>query len=411
MFSGEIMHRYELNHFRNDKAFIRKEEVINGKVNYYSRICINNKGEKLFELPDKDMFVFDFEPEDIAIVRNYHHKNAMINAKGEFLTDFIYDAICGGAEEGLWEVKREGKHGAVDIQGKEVIPCIYDDGCYFSEGVVAECKNSKWGMVDYFNNTVIPFIYEDIYVCKNNLISAKKNGKYGLINKNDEVIVDFLYDELYCYCTRDCLAYPAKKDGKWGIIDKNNNIVEDFIYDETELLSDSNDNIGEFVLIVKDNKRAIYSTKRREFITNFDYDFIGFISDNRFKTVKDNKIGFLDTNGEVAVPFIYDNRYDFDFSEGRSTVYKDDKAGVIDLEGNVIVPFEYKKILYCREGMIWATDKNRNDGFLNRNGEIIIPFGKYHIHSNFNNGFAIAWDENHGDCYIDKQGNILELKF
>ena len=90
------------------------------------------------------MIVNEFEHEDIAFVTNYSGKYAVINNKGEFLTDFIFDSIYGGSEEGLWEVKRNGKHGAIDIQGREIIPCIYDDGCYLSEGIAAENKNDKW---------------------------------------------------------------------------------------------------------------------------------------------------------------------------------------------------------------------------------------------------------------------------
>ena len=64
----------------------------------------------------------------------------------------------------------------------------------------------------------------------------------------------------------------------------------------------------------------------------------------------------------------------------------------------------------CQEGMIWVVDENRKDGFLNRNGEVVVPFGKYDIRSNFNDGFAIAWDKEHGNVYIDKNGKILEIK-
>ena len=405
------MKNYELNKFQNGKAFIYFEGNINGKHTCGNRICINSKGEKLFELPDKDMIVNDFEEEDIAFVTNYSGKYAVINNKGKFLTDFIYDSIYGGSEEGLWEVKRNGKHGSINIQGIEIIPCIYDDGCYFSEGVAAECKDNKWGMVDYWNNTVIPFVYEEICICKNNLINAKKNGKWGLIDKNNEIVVDFLYDEIDCWNTRDCVVYPTLKGNKWGLINRCNEIIEDFIYDDSQLISDNEDNAGEFIILLKGDKKAIYSTKKQGFITEFIYDYIGYLSNDRFLAIKDNKTGFVDINGETVVPFVFDSCSHNDFSEGRCVVYKNDKAGVIDLEGNVIVPFKYYKINDCSEGMIWAIDNKRNSGFLNRNGKIIIPFKKYDIYSNFNNGFSIVWDNKLGQIYIDKKGNILKYKF
>ena len=49
------MKGYNLNNFLTGKAFIYFNGVINGKSDYGPRICINTKGEKLFELPDKNM--------------------------------------------------------------------------------------------------------------------------------------------------------------------------------------------------------------------------------------------------------------------------------------------------------------------------------------------------------------------
>ena len=407
------MRGYDLSPFVNGKAFIQLDSTKDGKADYGARICINRQGEKLFELPDRDMIVNEFQEEDIAFVYGNSGLYAVMNNKGEFLTDFIYKHIYGGSEEGLFEVTRNGKHGAIDINGREIIPCMYDNGSHFSEGAAAECLNGKYGMVDTRNEVIIPFEYENICTCKNNIISVQKNGRWGLINKHNEVIIDFLYDEIYNWCTRECLVYPAKKDGKWGLIDRYNNTVEDFIYDEIDIVSDNEDNEGEFIQIIKDKHRAIYSTKKKEFITGFDYTFFGYCTEGRILAHKNGQIGFIDTNGEEVIPFIYDSPIPFgddEFSEGRAVVYKDGKAGVIDLEGNVIIPFKYKRIHDCREGMIWAVNENRKDGFLNRNGEIVIPFGKYHIESDFNEGFIAAWNEEQGNVYIDKKGNILEIK-
>lgn len=407
------MHGYDLSNFKNGKAFIHFDGVINGKCDYGPRICINTKSEKLFELPDRDMLVNEFENEDVAFVIDKNGKYALMNNKGNFLTEFIYNSICGGSEEGFFEVRRKGKHGHIDINGKEVVPCIYDDGSYFSEGAAAEYLNGKCGMVDCFNRTIIPFEYEDICVCKNNLINAKKNGKWGLINKYNEVIVDFQYDEIDCWCTRECCAYPARKGDKWGIIDRYNNIIEDFIYDDAQLISDNEDNAGEFVQVIKDKRRAIYSTKKKEFITDFDYSFFGYFSDDRISAHKNDKVGFLDTNGEVIIPFVYDSSriLDEEFSEGLCVVYKDDKAGMIDAEGNIIIPFTYKKLYSCHEGMICAKNDKNDYSFLNRKGKVVIPFGKYYCHStSFNNGLIPVWSKETGDVYIDKQGEIVEIK-
>lgn len=408
------MHGYELSNYNNGKAFIHFDGVRDGKFDYGPRICINTKGEKLFELPDRDMIVNDYENEDIAFVMGNDAckgRYAVINNSGEFLTDFVYDNIYGGSENGFWEVKRNGKHGHIDITGREVIPCIYDDGCYFSEGVAAEGLDGKWGMVDIRNNVIIPFEYEDIFVCRNNLITAKKSGKYGLINKYNEVVVDFLYDDIDGWCNRDCIVYPVQKGEKWGIINRYGSIIEEFIYDDAQLISDNEDNAGEFVVLLKGEHKAIYSTKKKDFITDFVYNFIGYLSNERFLVLKDDKVGFIDINGDIVVPCIYDNYTHDDFSEGRCIVYKDEKVGMIDLEGNVIIPFgKYYRIHDCREGRIVVGDEEYNNAILERNGNVVVPFRKYRIHSSFSDGFINAYSKESGEVYLNKHGEELDIK-
>ena len=102
------MHGYELSNFRKGKAFIHFDGVINGKFDYGPRICINTKGEKLFELPNRDMLVNEFEDEDVAFISDKKGMYALMNNKGKFLTDFIYNGIYGGSEEGFFEVRRIG---------------------------------------------------------------------------------------------------------------------------------------------------------------------------------------------------------------------------------------------------------------------------------------------------------------
>lgn len=401
---------YDLSDFKNEKAFIHFDGVRNGKADYGNRICINTKGEKLFELTDRDMIVDCFENEDVAFVYGANGLYAVMNNKGEFLTEFIYDGIYGGMEEGLFEAKRNGKHGHIDITGREIIPCMYDDGCYFSEGVAAEYLNGKCGMVDYFNNTVIPFEYEEICVCKNNLINAKKNGKYGLINKNNEVVVDFLYDEIDCWETRECLCYPANKDDKWGLIDRNGDIIEDFIYDDAQLISDNEDNAGEFIILLKGDYKAVYSTRKKRFITDFIYNFVGYLSEGRFLVNIDNKVGFIDTNGEQITPLIFDKYTHEDFNEGVCVVSQNGKDGLINLSGELIIPCKYKKLHSCHDGLIYTTDSDGNDGYINKKNEIIIPFGKYYTNSDFHCGLAKVHSKEYGNIYIDKTDKILGIK-
>jgi hypothetical protein len=92
------MTNYILNNFKNGKAFIYQEECINGEVFIGNRICIDTKGNKLFELPDIGMIVNKFEKEDVAFVMNDDCQYAQLDNNGyklELTTNHCdYTILC-----------------------------------------------------------------------------------------------------------------------------------------------------------------------------------------------------------------------------------------------------------------------------------------------------------------------------
>lgn len=71
-----------------------------------------------------------------------------------------------------------------------------------------------------------------------------------------------------------------------------------------------------------------------------------------FTVVKNDKYGFIDTKGRVAIPLIYD--YAQSFEEGLVSVSKEGKFGIIDRQNKTIIPFEY-------EGIDLLNNLNRED--------------------------------------------------
>lgn len=259
----------------------------------------------------------------------------LVNEKGNQITDYVYRHLFYGSEEGFYEVYRNNKHGHIDWQGKERIPCMYDNGRYFSEGIVPECLDEKWGCVDGYNNTIIPFEYEDLGVCSNNTICAKLNGKWGLINKFNEVLIDFIYDELNNFAIREVVAHPAKLNGKWGLINKFNNIIEDFIYDEIKWCSDEEGFEGKFLKIAKNNKIALYIATENRFLTDFIFDDMEYLSEGRFRIEQNGKFGYINTFGKIVVEPIYE-RADCFYKNEKVAVQKEGIKTYLDLYGNRI---------------------------------------------------------------------------
>lgn len=117
-----------------------------------------------------------------------------IYSDGQLRTDFIYDE-CGSEVSGIMAVKKDGKWGYVDTNGKEVIPFEYDASwqsyaqndtrsyCFGAfGGYIPLVKDGVWEMRNTNGDLVIPAgIFETIRPVHNGKCWVKQNGKWGVI--------------------------------------------------------------------------------------------------------------------------------------------------------------------------------------------------------------------------------------
>lgn len=136
---------------------------------------------------------------------------------------------------------------------------------------------------------------------------------------------------------------------------------------------------------------------------------------------KNDKVGYINTQGKLVVPAIYDSlidpddKYDESWAksvsdEGLIVVAKNGKYGVIDTQNKTIVPFKYAEINNFSEGM---ASFRRGDkwGFLNSSGkEVIAPQyrlnGSFAGYYGFNEG-VVNVSKNDKWGAIDKTGKVV----
>lgn len=124
--------------------------------------------------------------------------------------------------------------------------------------------------------------------------------------------------------------------------------------------------------------------------------------------IKNHKIGFVDQNaiciveqqfdkfqGEIKSPealLCVAKRFSYGFSNrGKDEVrtYDRDKWGVLDSNGKLIVDTEYKEISVSDNfQLLTLHDFNKGYCVINRNGDIIVPYGMYNYIDGFTNGYA-----------------------
>ena len=100
-------------------------------------------------------------------------------------------------------------------------------------------------------------------------------------------------------------------------------------------------------------------------------------------TIND-KMSFIDTNGNVIIPLKYDVA--FDFKDGMARVSLNNKDGFVDKTGNEIIPLKYDTTNDFENGLAKISLDGKY-GFIDKTGKEIIPL-KYDMSYDFENGLA-----------------------
>ncbi|MPR34226.1 WG repeat-containing protein [Salmonirosea aquatica] len=264
---------------------------------------------------------------------------------------------------------RTTKWGFCDENKNVIIEHIYDAVSVFYDGLSKVYKDHKIGFVDLFGNEVIPCKYNYIEDFKDNITSAKSGRDQITIEKTDNEI----------------LFYHLN-----GALDKTS----------TKLKSNLNSSIG--------NTIALEFDEFREF------------SDNLAAVKNGERWGFINREGKIEIPFIYDKVSNFseslcsvmkkindnlifentgypndsesinsDHLDGyfafleekdlRRNYWRDEmnrkhteKWGVIDKDNNIVIPFEFEEIRdFINEKAIVSS--GGSFGVINKLGELVIP--------------------------------------
>ena len=77
------------------------------------------------------------------------------------LSCFGYLLGLGQQPAPIWNA--DGKYGVVNSKGQVIVPFEYDYISSYNQGLAIVAKNKKKGLVDVNGKMVIPVMYEDIY--------------------------------------------------------------------------------------------------------------------------------------------------------------------------------------------------------------------------------------------------------
>ena len=144
-----------------------------------------------------------------------------------------------------------------------------------------------------------------------------------------------------------------------------------------------------------------------------DYRKAWVFSDGLAAVMKDGKIGFINEQNDVVIPFLFDytdkcRMYDFGyvFHNGYCAMTDaDGNLGLIDKNGNWVVEPEYDEIWAPHKSGYRVIVKDSKHGILDSTGTIIYP-AEYGYISIIPDGFVL--NKGGKKWQVDFQGNVLQ---
>lgn len=262
--------------------------------------------------------------------------------------------------------------GAIDAQGNEVIPTIFDGRRWFEERSdifpvrYGGWKNGHWGIIDNRGNWVVEPIFADI----------------GYEVWGDLVV---FYDREPDRVHEDPLQGVYDAAAKKVVLEAQ---FEDITFGHN----------GDIIARVFDEKlrRRIERVFDKNGKERFPSVYSGVCPLGKFYEVSiGDRHGLVDRDGHVVLPCEYHtDQYGIQCKQRRVYFTNDEGLmGVNDFDGNVIIPAMYEDITYRAKALLTVTVKGMKQGLITHDGREVLPAVYESIH-------WYRWDD-------DKQDYIL----
>lgn len=341
-------------------------------------------------IPFEYDFLNPFDDNKLAYGKN-KGKEFFINIKGKLIIKPIYEKL-GLFSEGLVEAKKNGKTGYLNTKGEIVIPFLYENQTSFYKGLTVTSKDNRFGFINRSGKEVIPIIYDDARSEQlDDIVIVKKNNKWAFFSNQGKQLSEFVFDEVFRTdhydFSKDVFnrsettffkngaalvrkgkfyeflnqkiepAFPnnkfdsatvfdtyqnaiVKRNGKYGMIKPNGDFKVPLEYDFIEPYDSNHGNYSEYFNARKGKIYSIFNQNLKKIGESLEPIYNNFKTNNptiSFKNLK-GKYGVIDRNGNIKVPFVYDEELYFDGGH-YAIATKNNEVGLIDSQNKILIPF------------------------------------------------------------------------
>ena len=335
------------------KNVLKEREKITGDNEYFALYAqnkwgvINQAGEEIIAPSYKEMIVIPNKSKDVFLCTyNINEQTGEYNTK----------ALNSKNEEILT--------GYEQIEVLENID--KNDNVWYEENILKIKKNGKYGLIDFNGKELVPAEYDEITVLEGieNSIIIKKDGLVGLVNDNGSTIVELSYKEIKNLGDTYKNGYiTVDAQGKYGVISTTKKQILENKYEEIAQLY-----LDNYYLVKENGAQKLIDSNGKTIIEN-GFDEIKSVTSNGIIFVKDSLYGEMNTSGEITIEPKY--QYLKEAYRGTYIAKINDKFGIMDNLQNISLEFNYTGLTYNEKANLFlAEDAGYKTSIINDRFEV-----------------------------------------
>jgi hypothetical protein len=266
-----------------------------------------------------------------------------IDTTGCVVIDFRFDH-ASQFKEGMGLVAVSGRSGFINKAGDTVIePQFGDESQPFFEGLaMVQAATGKCGFIDQHGRYAIEPVYDWAQPFSEGIALVRVAGKYGYITKDGEYLVEPQYDHAEWYS--EGYASVSKGDD-WYYLNKSGEIAfgpfgsaGDFTEGIARVWYEGGD-----ALLRSDG--TVVPVRGVDWLSEY-------FSEGRIEFSQAGKYGYLDRDGNVAIPPIYDEASTF--KEHLANVKIEGRWGYISANGAVAIEPRFDEASFFKGGLAYV---------------------------------------------------------
>jgi len=260
----------------------------------------------------------------------------------------------------LYPVLVNGMWGYINASGKLIVEPQYEQAAFFQFGKYAIIKKeSKYGVLDATGIEVKKCTYDSITFANDSLILVQFNNQWTVEYANGAVLLNNVYDSVYVYATH----LKLYDGGKCGLYDLRSHISVSIDYTNLKFYGDK------YLLAIQGNRLGVID-ENESIIIPFQYSSILPINDSITRVETDGKWGLISTDGKCNIAPKW-SRIDF-FGRGYIKGLIGDRLELCEYPSGRVITDQYDDYYECSADYI-AARRGLKVGIINGAGREEVP--------------------------------------